>query len=135
MGKGKCHTGLNLVNREDVEAFFSASFGEELSYQLGSMCWYVVMQKISVITLPELSTLTTNRFPSNDVFEKCVASVVCPSVWRLSLRIHSDTNATFFMFREVEGGPTRSLHSMDYQPSLALYLPPVLISTTHFKMT
>ncbi|GFV35822.1 uncharacterized protein TNCV_914121 [Trichonephila clavipes] len=62
MKTGKNHTGLCLVNRGMWKPV-SASFGEELFYQLGSMCLCVVMQKIPVFTQPELRPPMTNRAP------------------------------------------------------------------------
>ncbi|GFT21153.1 hypothetical protein TNCV_2582311 [Trichonephila clavipes] len=56
--------------------------------------------------------------PSNGVFEKCVASAICSSVWRRSFRTHPDTNPTFYASHEVEGLQTRSLYSIDSRPSL-----------------
>ncbi|GFX88438.1 hypothetical protein TNCV_2279061 [Trichonephila clavipes] len=41
----------------------SASFDEELFYQLGSMSLCVVRQKILVVILPKLKSFTTNGFP------------------------------------------------------------------------
>ncbi|GFW13468.1 hypothetical protein TNCV_1209341 [Trichonephila clavipes] len=52
------------------------------------------------------------------VFEKYVVSAICASVWQRFFRTHSDTNAIFSAFREVEGHPTRSLSSMDSWTSL-----------------
>ncbi|GFW63717.1 hypothetical protein TNCV_4940091 [Trichonephila clavipes] len=61
MGTGKSHTVLSLVNM-GIWKHVSASFGEELFYQLELMNWCVVMQKIPVVTLPELRPFTTNVF-------------------------------------------------------------------------
>ncbi|GFV42717.1 hypothetical protein TNCV_840721 [Trichonephila clavipes] len=58
MGTGKYHTGPIMWNRRDV----SASFDEELFYELESIYWCVVMQKISVIALAELRPLTMDGF-------------------------------------------------------------------------
>ncbi|GFX51343.1 hypothetical protein TNCV_3102761 [Trichonephila clavipes] len=59
----KSHMELRLVNR-GMWKYVSESFGEELFYQLVSMCWYVVMQKIPVFTeLSELRTFAMNGFP------------------------------------------------------------------------
>ncbi|GFV91917.1 hypothetical protein TNCV_2975881 [Trichonephila clavipes] len=62
MGTGKSHSELNMLNRE-IWKNVSMNFGEELSYQLGSMCWCVVMQNISVINMAELRPLTVSGFP------------------------------------------------------------------------
>ncbi|GFX54516.1 hypothetical protein TNCV_792031 [Trichonephila clavipes] len=59
---GKSHTGMSLVDR-GMWKHVSASFGVELFYQLGSMCWCVVVQKISVVTRREPRPFTTNAFP------------------------------------------------------------------------
>ncbi|GFU01696.1 hypothetical protein TNCV_1522311 [Trichonephila clavipes] len=58
MGTGKSHTELSPVNRGMLK-HIGVSFGEEFFYQLGSMCLCVVMQKIPVVTLPELRSFTT----------------------------------------------------------------------------
>ncbi|GFW39811.1 hypothetical protein TNCV_2419771 [Trichonephila clavipes] len=84
----------------------SASSGEELFHQLGLMCWCVVNQKIPVVTLPELRPFTTNGF-AQTTYSRSERFV--QSVWRQYFRTHSDTNATFFAFREVKGHPTRPL--------------------------
>ncbi|GFV42780.1 hypothetical protein TNCV_841351 [Trichonephila clavipes] len=117
MRTDKSQTGLSLVNKGDVEAC-SCEF------------WRGTLLPIGIDELVRCHTEGTSRhstgtkavygegIPSNDVFEKCVASAIGASVWRRFFRTHSDTNATFSAFRKVEGRPTRTLSSMDSRSSL-----------------
>ncbi|GFU13563.1 hypothetical protein TNCV_938431 [Trichonephila clavipes] len=80
IGTDKSHTELSLVNRGDV----GARYGE---------FWRGTLLPIEINALVSGHVENTSRhfnrtyaiydecIPSNDVFEKCVASVICASVW------------------------------------------------------
>ncbi|GFU49202.1 hypothetical protein TNCV_2674981 [Trichonephila clavipes] len=117
MGTGKCHTGLSLVNREDMEAC-QCEFWRETFLPIGINVLVHCHADGTIRPSARTEDLYDEWIPSNDVFKKFVASVTCSKVWRRSFRTHSDTNAAFFVICEFEGCPTRSLYSMDSRPSL-----------------
>ncbi|GFX82503.1 hypothetical protein TNCV_2166511 [Trichonephila clavipes] len=62
MGADKSHTGLYDEWEGRMWKQASASFDEELCYQLSLICRGVVMQKIPVVTLPEARPFMMNEF-------------------------------------------------------------------------
>ncbi|GFW28647.1 hypothetical protein TNCV_3713621 [Trichonephila clavipes] len=97
----------------------SGSFGEGLFYQLESISWCIVIQReVTNLHFTRTEAVYDKWIPTNDVLEKYVASGVCESVWRRSIRTLLDTNATFSVILDVEYRPTRSLSQMDSRLSL-----------------
>ncbi|GFU01642.1 hypothetical protein TNCV_1521831 [Trichonephila clavipes] len=81
MGTDKSYKGLSMVNMEDVEARRSDFWlGNLLPIEIDVLvhCHAENTSRHSAIT----EAVYEKWIPSYDVFEKCVASAICVSVWR-----------------------------------------------------
>ncbi|GFU95590.1 hypothetical protein TNCV_3332571 [Trichonephila clavipes] len=75
----KSHSELSLVSRGGKETRY-CEFWRGTLLPIGIKVLCIIMQKIPVVTVPELKPRTMNGFPKT-TSSRSVASVICASVW------------------------------------------------------